>query len=100
MKNPNTPGGLTADTIARVSLEQALIDVEVANARVVDLTERLTESAIEIQRLRAEVERARSVTATVLTNLRFLRTPTSSLRRLARAVLPVRVRQKLIRYIR
>ncbi len=100
MKNPNTPERLTADTIDRVSLEQALIDVEVANARVVDLTERLTESAEEIQRLRSEIERSRSATASLVSKFTLLRTPNSTLRRLARAVLPLGVRQKLIRYIR
>ncbi len=42
-----------------LSLEQALIDFEVANARVLDLTRRLVEQHGEIVRLRSEVEEAR-----------------------------------------
>jgi len=100
MKNTNTPQGLTAEIVDRVSLEQALIDVEVANARVVDLTERLTESAQEIQRLHTMLQDSRSVTSGLMTRIAVLRTPNSSVRKLARAVLPLSVRQKLIRYIR
>ncbi len=39
----------------RVNFEQALVDVEVANARVVDLTGRLTTMAGELLARRAEV---------------------------------------------
>ncbi len=43
-------------TMGRLSLEQALIDFEVANARVVDLTQRLVAAGEEIAALRREVE--------------------------------------------
>lgn len=41
----------------RLSLNQALLDFEVANARVTDLTQRLIEAANEIAALRAELDR-------------------------------------------
>jgi hypothetical protein len=40
----------------QISLEQALLDFEVANARVVDLTKRLVEATDELVRLRHETE--------------------------------------------
>jgi hypothetical protein len=100
MKNPITPPGLTADTLDRLSLEQALIDVEVANARVIDLTERLTESSAEIQRLRARLGHFRTITSSIVNRFMWLRTPNSTLRIIARAVLPIRARRKLLRCIR
>jgi hypothetical protein len=42
-----------------VSLRQALIDFEIANARVLDLTRRLMEAQAESAELRAELERLR-----------------------------------------
>lgn len=39
-----------------ISLEQALIDFEVANSRVIDLTKRLTQMSEEVLSLRCEVE--------------------------------------------
>jgi hypothetical protein len=39
-----------------LSLEQALLDTELANARVIDLTRRLQESHAELQRLRAQID--------------------------------------------
>ncbi|HJR74933.1 MAG TPA: hypothetical protein VJ806_15000 [Luteimonas sp.] len=39
-----------------ISLEQALIDFEVANARVIDLTARLTSMSRELLRARSELE--------------------------------------------
>lgn len=100
MKNSNTPQGLTTEIVDRVSLEQALIDVEVANARVIDLTERLTESAAEIQRLSAELERARSVSGVVRMRIARLRSTDGLLRKVARAVLPTGVREQIARFIR
>lgn len=40
-----------------ISLEQALIDFEVANARVMDLTSRLTSMSRELIKARSELER-------------------------------------------
>ena len=45
-----------AGALDRLSLEQALTDFEVANARVIDLTKRLVEASDELIRLRHEVE--------------------------------------------
>jgi hypothetical protein len=42
--------------LSRLSLEQALVDFEIANARVVDLTQRLVAAGEEIAELRREVE--------------------------------------------
>lgn len=41
----------------KISLEQALIDFEVANARVMDLTSRLTSMSRELINTRSELER-------------------------------------------
>jgi chromosome segregation ATPase len=41
----------------RLSLTQALVDFEVANARVTDLTQRLVDAANEIAALKAELDR-------------------------------------------
>jgi hypothetical protein len=43
----------------RVSLTQALIDAEMATARVIDLTERLVDARSQISVLRSELERLR-----------------------------------------
>jgi hypothetical protein len=48
-----------AQRVDRLSLEQALVDFEVANARVLDLTHRLTELNRELLDLRSEHERLR-----------------------------------------
>lgn len=42
-----------------INLEQALIDFEIANARVLDLTRRLTSLTAETMQLRSENERQR-----------------------------------------
>ena len=39
-----------------LSLEQALLDAELANARVIDLTRRLLEAHAEVDRLRVQLE--------------------------------------------
>jgi hypothetical protein len=52
------PASLT-ETVDRVSLVQALKDFEVANARVLDLTHRLTELNQELLELRSTHERLR-----------------------------------------
>lgn len=49
----------------RLSLTQALVDFEVANARVTDLTQRLIEAANEIAALRAELDRRAAEVAEV-----------------------------------
>jgi hypothetical protein len=46
-----------ARELDRLSLTQALLDFEVANARVTDLTQRLIEAANEIAALRDELDR-------------------------------------------
>jgi chaperonin cofactor prefoldin len=43
---------MNQQSIDRVSLEQALMDFEVANARVMDLTERLTTMSKELNECR------------------------------------------------
>jgi hypothetical protein len=47
------------ERVDRLSLEQALVDFEVANARVLDLTHRLTELNRELLDLRSEHEKLR-----------------------------------------
>jgi predicted nucleic acid-binding Zn-ribbon protein len=44
------------EEMSALSLEQALIDFEIANARVVDLTQRLVAAGEEIAELRRELE--------------------------------------------
>lgn len=50
------PEAELAQAMDRLSLDQALIDFEVANARVVDLTQRLIAAGEEVAALRREVE--------------------------------------------
>ena len=45
--------------IGAVSLEQALVDFEIANARVVDLTSRLTAMSADLMQVRRENEQYR-----------------------------------------
>lgn len=56
-----TPGRTSTltETVGRLSLEQALKDFEIANARVLDLTHRLTELNQELLDLRSDHERLR-----------------------------------------
>jgi hypothetical protein len=51
---PAAPDTLTSD-LDRVSLEQALRDFEIANARAIDLTQRLVDLSKEVTRLREQV---------------------------------------------
>jgi hypothetical protein len=53
------PAESFSERVDRLSLEQALVDFEVANARVLDLTHRLTELNRELLDLRSEHERLR-----------------------------------------
>ncbi len=48
------------EQLDRLSLTQALVDTEMATARVIDLTERLVEARQEIINLRSELEHLRS----------------------------------------
>lgn len=84
------------DTIDRLSLEQALLDVEVANARVIDLTERLTASNAELRLLRqqlAPVAQAPAAGTGIVVSLRRL--VAGPVKAIARAVLPLEVRIRL-----
>ena len=49
------PVDVTAEMNA-LSLEQALLDTELANARVIDLTRRLLEAHAEVDRLRGQLD--------------------------------------------
>ncbi len=56
--SPDTPPDAVPPVVAdldRVNLEQALRDVETANARVIDLTRRLVELSAENDNLRAQL---------------------------------------------
>jgi hypothetical protein len=44
------------DRLDQISLEQALLDFDIANARVVDLTKRLVEATDELFRMRQETQ--------------------------------------------
>lgn len=50
-------GGALQSELDDLSLRQALVDFEVANARVLDLTRRLMEAQAEITELRSELDR-------------------------------------------
>jgi hypothetical protein len=56
--DPADPSRLQAE-LDRLSLAQALVDTEMANARVIDLTERLVGARQEVARLRGELEELR-----------------------------------------
>lgn len=47
------------EQLDRLSLTQALVDAEMATARVIDLTERLVDARQEIVNLRSELEHVR-----------------------------------------
>ena len=51
--------GVKALNLDAISLEQALIDVEIANGRVIELTRRLTSAAKEITALRGQLAASR-----------------------------------------
>lgn len=81
-------------TLDRLSLEQALIDVEVANARVIDLTARLSESHLETQQLRQQVLELSTLSSPTSANsLRAL--VAGPIKAIARRVLPLSVRTRL-----
>jgi hypothetical protein len=84
------------ETIDRLSLEQALLDVEVANARVIDLTERLTTATAELRALRQQVSSvavAPSAQPGLVAAIR--RMVAGPVKAVARAVLPLDVRIRL-----
>ena len=66
--DPSQQDDLEAD-MDRLSLQRALTDFDVANARVVDLTHRYVEATEEIKRLRQELEALRVEHATTLADL-------------------------------
>jgi hypothetical protein len=84
-----------SEALDRLSLEQALRDVEVANARVIDLTARLTESHAELSELRRQLRAApaASPAATAPGSLRRLIAP--PVKAVARRILPPGVRARL-----
>jgi hypothetical protein len=84
-----------ADTIDLLSLEQALLDVEVANARVIDLTERLTASTAELRALRQQLASAPSPSARAGVVSWLRRLLARPVKAAGRAVLPVDVRVRL-----
>jgi hypothetical protein len=57
---PAATTGIAASGIAaemdRLSLEQSLLDTELANARVIDLTRRLQEAHAEVEQLRLQLD--------------------------------------------
>lgn len=83
-----------SDSIDRLSLEQALRDVEVANARVIDLTARLTTATTEITELRGRLLVVDAVPAPVgVGRVRAIVAP--RIKAAARLVLPAGVRARL-----
>lgn len=58
-QEPLTPHATLTAELDRESLRQALLDFEVANARVLDLTQRLVESRATIAQLRSDLEEMR-----------------------------------------
>lgn len=60
MPTADTPTEVGADSLApesidRVNLERALVDFEIANRRVVDLTGRVTSMSSELMKVRSEL---------------------------------------------
>jgi chromosome segregation ATPase len=53
---PGAGDGTLESELDRISLNQALLDTEVATGRVVDLSRRLVEAADQIASLQAEIE--------------------------------------------
>jgi hypothetical protein len=55
-EEPSAAGATLEQELDRLSLDQALVDVEIATGRVVDLTQRLVEATDMTRELQAEVE--------------------------------------------
>lgn len=81
-----------AESLDRLSLEQALRDVEVANARVVDLTARLTTSHAELRELRTQVAELQRRGASGLSLAGVRQRAVGPVKAVARAVLPLSLR--------
>jgi predicted nuclease with TOPRIM domain len=58
-EEPPGDGTTLEQELDRLSLDQALVDVEIATGRVVDLTQRLVEATETTRELQAEVEALR-----------------------------------------
>lgn len=54
--SPSVPPVEITAAMDALSLEQALLDTELANARVIDLTRRLLEAHAEVERLRGQID--------------------------------------------
>ncbi|MDA8044573.1 MAG: hypothetical protein M0Z30_04935 [Actinomycetota bacterium] len=68
-KEDRVTGRLDSTRIAEINLEQALLDFEVANARVLDLTQRLTELNAELLNTRQQLESVRLSSSQAQTEL-------------------------------
>jgi hypothetical protein len=72
---------LEVEELDRLNLEQALIDFEIANARVVDLTGRVTGLSSELLRLRTEVGDVRLQLAQARAEAEVLRAESAEIKR-------------------
>ena len=61
---------MNSETIDRISLEQALIDVEVANARTIDLTKRLYQIGEQLAQAQSELHYYKSVATMDVSDLK------------------------------
>jgi hypothetical protein len=95
-ESPAEVASTITESIDRLSLEQALLDVEVANARVIDLTERLTAATAELRFLRQQMSTT-AVAPSRHTGLAgsIRRMVAGPVKAIARAVLPLEVRVRL-----
>ena len=84
----------------RISLAQALLDVEVANSRVIDLTARLTEAHAELQHLRTHSALLAQPIAAPVSQPAFRSLVAPPLKAIARRVLPASVRVRIRRAMR
>lgn len=66
--------------VAEVSLEQALLDFEVANARVLDLTQRLTELTSELLTTKQQLEATRMAASQAQTELALVQQENHSIK--------------------
>jgi hypothetical protein len=95
-RSPSEAGDQSVtERVDRLSLEQALIDVEVANARSIDLTARLTEAHAEIAALRQPAQQLPAPTsgAPAMSSLRSL--VAGPVKAVARRILPLEVRIRI-----
>ncbi len=94
-EDPVTESAPISESIDRLSLEQAIRDVEVANARVIDLTARLTASASEIIELRGRLLALDTPTRSGNATLRLRLLVAPRVKAVARVLLPASVRSRL-----